>query len=62
VARVRVASWDRLDLALQIEGLGLLGAPTFVVDGEPRYRPRAAVRAMFAVTWRLFDGTRGVWP
>lgn len=62
VARGRVWARGGLEVALQFEVLAPLGAPTFILDGEPRYRPNVAVRGMVTLAWTLFDGKRGGWP
>lgn len=62
VARGRLWARGGLEVALQFEVLAPLGAPTFVLDGEPRYRPDIAVRGMVTLAWTLFDGNRGIWP
>jgi hypothetical protein len=62
VARSQLWARHGLEVALQFEVLAPLGAPTFVLDGEPRYRPDVAVRGMVTLAWTLFDGKRGIWP
>jgi hypothetical protein len=62
VGRVRLWTRGRLEVALQIEALAALAAPTFVVDGEPRYHPTSAVRALISAGWTLFDGSSGLRP